>query len=150
MNELIIHLLEEKKFDEEEEGAICIFLRKHEAHQLTPKGRLWELADGDLNLRFPGTEMDNIECEDGAFVLDWVVNDKDFAIALMDNGIEETGSILGMIMRYVILNLFAHMWLRSPATEQEDEQMCARAFAGMLTQTPVRLRDRPHQRHWEA
>ena len=55
--------------------------------------------------------MDKVECEDGAFVLDWVVSDKDFAIALMDNGIEETGSVLGTITQclYNILVLFAHI-----------------------------------------
>ena len=79
----------------EDEGNVHIFLRKHEAHQLTPKGRLWELADGTLNFRIPGPKIDKVECEDGALVLDWVVNDKNFAIALMDNGMEEMGSVLG-------------------------------------------------------
>ena len=134
----------EDKLKGEDEGDVRIFLRKHEAHQLTPKGRLWELADGSLDLRFPGPEMDKVECEDGVFVLDWVVNDKEFAIALMDNGIEEIGSILGMNMRYFKFVWFAHMWRRTPETEQEDEQMCARAFAGIFTQTPIRLRDRPY------
>ena len=53
--------------------------------------------------------MDKVDCEDGAFVLDWVVNDKDFSIALMDNGIEETGSVLGINMRCLIWDLFTHI-----------------------------------------
>jgi hypothetical protein len=56
------------------------------------------LANGTLNLRFPDAlAMDNVEFEDGALVLDWVVNEKNFAIALMDNGIEEMGSVLGTV-----------------------------------------------------
>jgi len=93
----------------EDEGDVRIFLRKHQIHQLTPKGRLWELADGTLDLRFPGTAMDNVECEDGAPVLDWVVNDKDFALALMDNGIEEMGSVLGANKRCFISAFFTHI-----------------------------------------
>ena len=85
--------MEEEVF--EDEGNVYIFLRKHGAHQLTPKGRLWELADGTLNFRIPGPTMDKVEYEDGALVLDWVVNDKNFTIALMDNGIEEMGCVLG-------------------------------------------------------
>ena len=85
--------MEERLF--EDEGDVRIFLRKYQTRQLAPKGRLWELADCTLDLRFPGTTMDNVECEDGAFVLDWVVNEKDFAIALMDNGVEELGSVVG-------------------------------------------------------
>ena len=41
--------------------------------------------------------MDNVKYEDGALVLDWVVNDNSFAIALMDNGTEEMGSVLGTV-----------------------------------------------------
>ena len=95
MNELIDHLVEDKLF--ENEGDVRIFLRKSHVHQLTPKGRLWELADGTFNLRFPGPAMDQVEYEDGAVVLDWVVNDKNYAIALMDNGKEEMGSVLGTV-----------------------------------------------------
>ena len=93
-NELIIHLVERKLF--EDEGDVRIFLRKGRAHQLTPKGRLWELADGSLNLRLhDAPTMDKVEYEDGALVLDWVVNTQNFAIALVDNGEEEMGSVLG-------------------------------------------------------
>ena len=55
--------------------------------------------------------MDTVECEDGALVLDWVLSDKDFAIVLMDNGIEETGSVLGTRTRCLdyILVLPAHI-----------------------------------------
>ena len=92
-NELIIHLVERGVF--EAEGDVRIFLRKSYAHQLTPKGRLWELANGSLNLRFhDAATMDKVEFEDGALVLDWVVNEKNYAIALMDNGKEEMGSVL--------------------------------------------------------
>ena len=93
----------------EDEGDVRLFLRKCHAHQLTPKGRLWELADSDFNLRFPGPAMDKVEYEDGALVLDWVVNDKNFAIALMDNGKEEMGSILGTVTACFVPVLFAHM-----------------------------------------
>ena len=93
----------------EDEGDVRIFLRKGRAHQLTPKGRLWELADGDFALRFPGSAMDKVEYEDGALVLDWVVNDKNFAIALMDNGKEEIGSVLGTVTAGFASILFAHI-----------------------------------------
>ena len=96
INELIIHLVEEKKVFKDE-GNIHIFLRKGHAHQLTPKGRLWELADGALNLRFPGRAMDKVEYEDGAPVLDWVECAEDFTIALVDNGKEEMGFVLGTV-----------------------------------------------------
>jgi len=114
--------VEEELF--EDEGDVRIFLRKHQAHQLTPKGRLWELADGNLDLRFTGATMDKLECEDGALVLDWVVNDNNYMIALMDNGIEEMGSVVGMNTRYFISASLLTLWFRSPETEQEDEQMC--------------------------
>ncbi len=72
-----------------------MFLRKSHAHELTPKGRLWEFANGSLNLRDHDTvAMRQVEYEDGALVLDWVVNEKNFAIALIDNGKEEMGSVL--------------------------------------------------------
>jgi hypothetical protein len=90
---LITHLVEEDHF--EDEGDLHIFLRKHHAHELTPKGRLWEFAEGTLNLRFPEPAMEKFECQDGGFVLDWVVNENEFAIALMDDGREERGSVLG-------------------------------------------------------
>ena len=95
---MISHLVEVNLFEDEED--VRIFLRKGHAHQLTPKGRLWELADGSFDLRFPGAALNNVEYEEGAPVLDWVVNDKDFAIALMDNGKEETGSVLGAVTLY--------------------------------------------------
>ena len=41
--------------------------------------------------------MDKVEYEDGAVVLDWVECAEDFAIALVDNGKEEIGSVLGTI-----------------------------------------------------
>ena len=91
------------------EGDVRIFLRKNHAHQLTPKGRFWELADGRFSLRFPGPAMDEVEYEDGALVLDWVVNGKDFAIALMDNGKEETGTVLGMITLCFVSILIAYI-----------------------------------------
>src|SRR5882757_2141203 len=99
---------------DEEEGDIRIFLRKNHAHQLTPKGRLWELADGTLNLRIPGPTTDNVECEDGSLVLDWVVKDQDFAIALMDNGIEETGSVLSTIKQSSYGIICSHCGLDLP------------------------------------
>ena len=89
--------MEEKKVFEAE-GDVRIFLRKGHAHQLTPKGRLWELADGTLNLRLHDSlVMDKVEYEDGALVLDWVADVEHFAIALMDNGKEEMGSVLGTV-----------------------------------------------------
>jgi hypothetical protein len=130
-NELICHLVEDERFEDEED--VRIFLRKKDAHQLTPKGRLWELAGGGLNFRCPGPEMDKVEREDGTLVVDWVVNDKDFAIALMDNGIEETGSVLGTSKQLLTLALFAHIWFRGPKTEQEEEQVRARAYTGVST-----------------
>ena len=93
---MIIHLVERELF--KDEGDVRIFLRKGRAHELTPKGRLWELADGTLNLRLHDAPiMDKVEYEDGALVLDWVVNTENFAIALVDNGEEEMGSVLGTI-----------------------------------------------------
>ena len=104
---MISHLVEDKLFEDEED--VYIFLRKGRAHQLTPKGRLWELADGFFNLRFPGTALDNVEYEDGALVLDWVVNDKSFAIVLVDNGKEERGYVLGTFALYFVSVSFAHI-----------------------------------------
>jgi len=98
----------EDELFEDEEG-VRIFLRKGHAHQLTPKGRLWELADGTLDLRFSGPAMDKAEYEDGALVLDWVVNDKNFAIVLIDNGKEERGCVLGTVMLCFVSDLFAHI-----------------------------------------
>jgi len=93
-DELITHLVERCIF--KDEGDVRIFLRKGRAHPLTPKGRLWELADGSLNLRLhDAPTMDKVEFEDGALVLDWVVNKQNFAIALVDNGVEEMGCVLG-------------------------------------------------------
>ena len=97
----------------EDEGDVRIFLRKSHAHRFTPKGRLWELADGDFALRFPGPAMDKVEYEDGALVLDWVVNDKNFAIALMDNGKEEMGSVLGTVTACFVSVLFAHILVQN-------------------------------------
>ena len=99
--------MEDELFEDEED--VRIFLRKGHAHQLTPKGRLWELADGTLDLRFSGSAMHKAEYEDGALVLDWVLNDKNFAIALMDNGKEERGSVLGTITLCFVSVLFAHI-----------------------------------------
>jgi len=93
----------------EREGGVRIFLRKIHAHRLTRKGRLWELADGRFSLRFPRPAMDDIEYEDGALVLDWVVNEKEFAIVLMDNGKEEMGSILGTSILCFVSVLFAYI-----------------------------------------
>jgi hypothetical protein len=93
----------------EREGSVRIFLRKLHAHRLTPTGRLWELADGRFSPRFPGPAMDNVEYEDGALVLDWVVNEKDFAITLMDNGQEEMGSVLGTGTQYFVSIFFAYV-----------------------------------------
>jgi hypothetical protein len=39
--------------------------------------------------------MDKVERDDGALVLDLVVNEKDFVIALIDSGKEEMGTVLG-------------------------------------------------------
>jgi len=111
MNQLLVHLVEDKLF--KDEGNVHIFLRKGHAHQLTPKGRLWELADGTLDLRFSDPAMDNVEHEDGALVLDWVVNDKNFAIALMDNGKEEWGCVLGTAMLCFDSVLFAHILMQN-------------------------------------
>ena len=106
---MIVHLVEEKNVFEDE-GGVHIFLRKGHAHQLTPKGRLWELADGNLNLRYgDAPAMDKVEYDDGALVLDWVVSDKDFVIVLMDNGKEEIGRVLGTVMLYFVSDLFAHI-----------------------------------------
>jgi hypothetical protein len=98
-NDLICHLVEDNIF--EAEGGVRIFLRKKDAHQLTPTGRLWELADGSLNFRCPGPEMDKVEREDGALVLDWVVSDRDFAVVLIDDGTEEWGCILSMSKQFL-------------------------------------------------
>ena len=104
---MLTQLVEEGLIGGEED--VRIFLRKHQAHHLTPKGRLWELADGTLDLRFPETTMGKVEYEDGALVLDWVASDNDFTIALIDDGIEEVGVVLGTKMRCFILALFAHI-----------------------------------------
>lgn len=93
MNELINLLVDEKFF--ENEGNVHTFLRKNHAHNLTPKGRLWELAWGGLNLRFPDPNINQFELEDGSLVFDWVTRNGAFVIALLDNGIEEMGCVLG-------------------------------------------------------
>ena len=111
MNELIDHLVEDGLFDDE--GDVHLFFRQNRAHQLTPKGRLWELADGSCNLRFPGPAMDQVEYEDGAVVLDWVVNDKIFTIALVDNGKEEIGYVLGTVTECSVSVLFAHILIQN-------------------------------------
>ncbi len=108
MNELVNHLVADKVFKDGED--VSIFLRKGDAHQLTPKGRLWVLADGSLNLRFHDAPiMDKVEYENGSLVLDWVVNEKNFAIALMDNGEEEMGSVFGTVTVRSVSVLFAHI-----------------------------------------
>ena len=138
---MIIHLVEDKLFDTE--GDVRIFLRKSHVHQLTPKGRLWELANGSLNLRFHDSPtMDKVEYEDGALVLDWVVKENSFAIALMDNGKEEIGSVLGTVTVCFVSNFFLTFWFRHPETGQEGGQVCARVFANMSGEGPFRLRDR--------
>ena len=106
MNELRAHLVEEKFF--KGGRTVCAFLRKNHAHELTPKGRHWHLAQNRLNLRFPTSDISQFEREDGALVLDWVTHNDDFVIALMDNGMEEVGSVLGMSKRISMLILFAH------------------------------------------
>ena len=137
-NELIIHLVERGVF--EAEGDVRIFLRKSHAHQLTPKGRLWELADGSLNLRFhDAATMDKVEFEDGAPVLDWVVNETNFAIALMDNGKEEMGSVLSKLTLCFVSILFLTFWIRPPETGQEGEQECTRVFANRPGEGSSRL-----------
>ena len=68
------------------------------------------MANGSLNLRFQdAATMDKVEFEDGALVLDWVVNEKNFAIALMDNGKEEVGSVLSMFTLCFVSILFSHI-----------------------------------------
>ena len=98
--------MEEKLF--KNEGDLYVFLRKGCGHQLTPKGRYWELAHGSLNLRFPGPAMANARYEAGALVLDWVVIGNNFAILLIDNGEEETGFVLGTVTMCFVSVLFAH------------------------------------------
>jgi hypothetical protein len=150
VNDMIIHLVEDNLF--EDEGDVRIFLRKHQAHQLTPKGRYWELADDRLNLRSPGPRMDKAEREDGALVLDWVVSDKEFAIVLMDDGIKERGFVLGTITRYFLFFCFvcSHLRSRHPEIQQEDEQECPRASADVSDQRAVRLRNRRYSGHRTA
>ena len=128
MNELINHLVEYKLFDSE--GDVYIFLRKSHAHELTPKGRLWELTDGSLNLRFhdPG-RMDKAEYEGGALVLDWVVNKNNFAIALMDNGKEEIGSVLGIVTLCFVSKFFSHSGLDIPKPDSSLNK-CVREYLG--------------------
>jgi hypothetical protein len=135
--------VEDELFQDEED--VRIFLRKGHVHQLTPKGRLWELADGRLDLRFPGPAMDKVEYEDGAPVLDWVVNDKSFAIALMDNGKEEMGSVLGTVaLHFASGFVLLTFWFRTPKTEQEEGQVCTGVFADTPGKGSFRLRDRPY------
>jgi hypothetical protein len=123
---LITHLAEHSLFENEED--LRIYLRKSFGHQLTPKGRLWELADGTLNLRFPGSAMDQVEREDGAFVLDWVVRNEDFAIALMDNGIEETGSVFGTLMAMFCIGFVcSHSDLDLPKQNRKKNK-CVREY----------------------
>jgi hypothetical protein len=116
---------------------------------LTPKGRLWELAEGTLNLRFPESKMEEVECQDGAFVLDWVVNENDFAIALMDDGREELGSVLGAGQKMFYATLLVDSAFRCPEEEQEDESMCARLL-DISACKPARLRDRMYSGHQES
>lgn len=106
MNELINLLVDEKFF--ENEGTVHTFLRKHHAHELTPKGRLWQLAQGWLNLRFPGLDISHFEWEDGSLVLDWVTRNDAFVVALLDNGIEEMGSVLGTTSNILYSIEFIH------------------------------------------
>ena len=123
---MIIHLVEDKLFDTE--GDVSIFLRKSHAHELTPKGRLWELANGSLNLRFHHTPtMDKAEYEDGALVLDWVVKENSFAIALMDNGKEEIGSVLGTVTVYFMSTFFSHSGLDIPKPNSKVDK-CVREY----------------------
>ena len=99
--------MEEKLF--EVEGDIYFFLRKGSVHQLTPKGRHWELAKGSLNLRSSGLAMDEVEYEDEALVLDWVVIENYFSIVLIYNGKEEMGFVLGTVTMCFVSVLFAHI-----------------------------------------
>jgi len=95
MTELIDLLVDESFF--ENDGIVHTFLRKNHAHELTRKGRLWQLAEGRLNLRFPSPDISQFEWEDGSLGFDWVTHNDDFVIALMDNGKEEVASVLGTI-----------------------------------------------------
>ena len=147
--QLIIHLVKEKLFEDQE--AVYLFLRKKHAHQLTPKGRLWELADPNLDLRLHNSPiMDKVEYEDGALVLDWVADAENFAIALMDNGKEEMGSVLGMTPAVSCIDC-SRLLLRPPETGWEDEQVCARVFVRVFADRSgggaFRLRDRPYSRY---
>jgi len=148
-NELITHLVERNLF--EEEGDVRIFLRKGRAHRLTPKGRLWELADGCLNLRLhDAPTMDKVEYEDGALVLDWVVNTQHFAIALIDNGEEEMGSVLGTItlcFGFVSIQFFgSHSVLELPrqnrrTNERVRDYLRARLLQGLTGYEIERISD---------
>ncbi len=122
-----------------------MFLRKSHAHELTPKGRLWEFANGSLNLRFhDAATMDKVEFEDGALVLDWVVNEKNFAIALMDNGKDEMGSVLSTLTCVLWRFYFLTFWIRPPESGQEGGQECTRVFANRSGEGSFRLRDPPY------
>ena len=88
---------------------VRIFLRKHDAHRLTQKGRLWKLAEGTFSLRFPEPLTNKLEYEDGALVLDCVENEKNFAIALMDNGEEELSSVFGTTTPHFVSGLVAYV-----------------------------------------
>ena len=53
--------------------------------------------------------MDKVEYENGSLVLDWVVNETNFAVALMDNGKEEMGSVFGTVAVCSVSVLFSHI-----------------------------------------
>ncbi len=110
-----------------------IFLRKSRAHELTPKGRRWELANGSLKLRFPdAAAMDKVEFEDGALVLDWVVKEKNFAIALLDNGTEEMGSVLSTLT-FCVDFIFLHSGLDLPKLDSRSNKSVRESIRTDLT-----------------
>jgi hypothetical protein len=145
---LITHLVEEGHF--EDEGDVRIFLRKHRAHKLTTKGRLWVLADGTLNLRSPEPEMKEVECQDGAFVLDWIVKENDFAIALMDDGREELGSVLGASKKCSMLLFLLTVHLDVPKLNNNKNKCARDHLTALLASRPdyeiesIKDIERPH------
>ena len=124
MNELISVLVDKKIF--ENDGIVHTFLRQNYAHELTAKGRFWKLAQGKLNLRFPGRDISRFEREDEGLVFDWVTHNDDFVIALMDNGMEEAGSVLGMSKQISILILFCSQYILDLPKRDRTTNKCVR------------------------
>jgi len=124
MNELINLLVDKKIF--ENDGNVHPFLRKNYAHKLTAKGRFWQLAQGRLNLRFPDRDISQFETEDGGLVFDWLTHNDDFVIALMDNGMEEVGSVLGMSKQISILILFCSQSILDLPKRDRTTNRCVR------------------------